>query len=67
MSNSSPHIKDDPMYRLLREGAIEEFNTRRSNGESCDLVGCDLRTIDLRRQGPGLSRLLFQTGRPARC
>lgn len=49
MSNSHPKIKDDPLYRLLREGAIEEFNTRRANGETCDLVGCDLRTIDLRK------------------
>ena len=49
MSNESPQIKDDPMYRLLREGAIEEFNTRRAQGEACDLVGCDFRTLDLRK------------------
>jgi uncharacterized protein YjbI with pentapeptide repeats len=49
MSNNRPEIKDDPMYRLLREGDIEEFNTRRAAGETCDLVGCDLRTIDLRK------------------
>lgn len=49
MTNSTPEIKDDPMYRLLREGAIEEFNSRRAAGESCDLVGCDLRTMDLRK------------------
>ena len=49
MSNSQPQIKDDPMYRLLREGAIEEFNKRRAAGETCDLVGCDLRTMDLRK------------------
>ncbi|MCG6865540.1 MAG: pentapeptide repeat-containing protein [Thiogranum sp.] len=49
MSNNSPQIKDDPMYRLLREGAIEEFNQRRAAGEHCDLTGCDLRTIDLRK------------------
>jgi uncharacterized protein YjbI with pentapeptide repeats len=49
MSNNRPQIKDDPMYRLLREGDIEEFNTRRAAGETCDLVGCDLRTIDLRK------------------
>ena len=49
MSNESPQIKDDPMYRLLREGATEEFNTRRAAGENCDLTGCDFRTLDLRK------------------
>jgi len=49
MSNNSPEIKDDPMYRLLREGHIDEFNARRAAGESCNLVACDLRTIDLRK------------------
>lgn len=49
MSNESPQITDDPMYRLLREGAIEEFNQRRAGGEPCDLVGCDFRTLDLRK------------------
>jgi uncharacterized protein YjbI with pentapeptide repeats len=49
MSSDKPQIKDDPMYRLLREGEIEEFNARRAAGESCDLRGCDFRTIDLRR------------------
>lgn len=49
MSNETPQIKDDPLYRLLREGEIDEFNTRRAAGESCDLVGCDFRTLDLRK------------------
>ena len=49
MSNESPQIKDDPMYRLLRECEVEEFNTRRSGGEECDLRGCDFRTLDLRK------------------
>mgnify|MGYP001814204328 CR=1 FL=1 len=49
MSNERPQIKDDPMYRLLREGATEEFNTRRAAGENCDLTGCDFRTLDLRK------------------
>ena len=49
MSNENPEIKDDPMYRLLREGAIEEFNSRRAGGETCDLTGCDFRTLDLRK------------------
>ncbi|VAW76163.1 Pentapeptide repeat family protein [hydrothermal vent metagenome] len=49
MSNERPQISDDPMYRLLREGAVEEFNTRRAGGESCNLKGCDFRTLDLRK------------------
>ncbi len=49
MTNERPQITDDPMYRLLREGAVEEFNTRRTGGESCDLAGCDFRTLDLRK------------------
>jgi uncharacterized protein YjbI with pentapeptide repeats len=49
MSTNQPEIKDDPMYRLLREGEIEEFNARHAAGESCDLRGCDFRTIDLRK------------------
>ena len=48
MSNEAPQISDDPMYRLLREGEVEEFNTRRASGETCDLCGCDFRTLDLR-------------------
>ncbi len=49
MTTNTPQITDDPMYRLLREGAIEDFNSRRSAGEACNLVGCDLRTMDLRK------------------
>jgi len=49
MNNESPQITDDPMYRLLRDGAIEEFNQRRAQGEDCDLSGCDFRTLDLRK------------------
>ncbi|MCO6412846.1 MAG: pentapeptide repeat-containing protein [Thiogranum sp.] len=49
MSHQNPEIKDDPMYRLLREGEVEEFNARRASGETCDLTGCDFRTLDLRK------------------
>ncbi len=49
MTDNRPQFTDDPMYRLLREGAVEEFNTRRSAGETCELVGCDFRTLDLRK------------------
>jgi len=49
MSTNSPQINDDPMYRLLREGAVEEFNSRRAGGEECNLRGCDFRHLDLRK------------------
>ena len=42
-------IKTDPMYVLLRDDKIDEFNQRKSNGDSFDLTFCDLRGIDLRK------------------
>jgi len=47
MPSTAPQIKDDELYRLLRDGKIDEFNTRRSNGEDCDLTGADFRGVDL--------------------
>lgn len=38
----------DPMYQLLRDGDIAEFNRRKAAGASCDLTHCDLRSLDLR-------------------
>jgi uncharacterized protein YjbI with pentapeptide repeats len=38
----------DPMYQLLRDGDIAEFNRRKAAGMSCDLTHCDLRSLDLR-------------------
>ena len=38
----------DPMYQLLRDGNVMEFNRRKAAGESCDLTHCDLRSLDLR-------------------
>jgi uncharacterized protein YjbI with pentapeptide repeats len=49
MNTISPQINDDPMYRLLREGAVDEFNRRRAGGEECNLRGCDFRHLDLRK------------------
>jgi uncharacterized protein YjbI with pentapeptide repeats len=40
---------DNPLYRLLREGAVEEFNQRHRAGEACNLRACDLRSLDLRK------------------
>jgi len=45
---SKPEIKQDPMYQLLREGKIKEFNQSKSSGESFDLCNSDLRGLDLR-------------------
>ena len=48
MNEQMPAIKADPLYQLLRDGKIAEFNTRHQAGESCDLTGCDFRGLDLR-------------------
>jgi len=47
MSSEAPQIKNDELYRLLREGKIDEFNTRKASGESCDLTSADFRSVDL--------------------
>ena len=47
MPSTAPQIKDDELYRLLREGKIKDFNQRRANGESCDLTFADFRGVDL--------------------
>jgi uncharacterized protein YjbI with pentapeptide repeats len=44
----NPEVKRDPMYQLLKEGRVDEFNRRRAAGESCDLRNADLRGTDLR-------------------
>ena len=38
----------DPMYQLLRDGNVVEFNRLKAAGQSCDLTHCDLRSLDLR-------------------
>ena len=43
VSNSS-----DPLYKLLREGRIKDFNERKKLGEKIDLRDCDFRGLDLR-------------------
>lgn len=44
---TNPVISDDPIYRLLREGKIDEFNQRVAAGEKVDLTGCDFRHLNL--------------------
>ena len=43
-----PKISQDPLYILLREEDVHEFNLRRAKGMQCDLRGVDLRGLDLR-------------------
>ena len=47
-STKRPIISDDPLYQLLRDGKIKEFNEQRATGESPSLAGLDFRGLDLR-------------------
>lgn len=44
---AAPVISDDPLYRLLREGKVDEFNQRIAAGEQVDLTSCDFRHLNL--------------------
>ena len=46
--NTGPKTIDHPLYVLLREEQIGEFNRRRSAGEQVSLAGAMLRGLDLR-------------------
>lgn len=48
MMSNKPIISDDPMYQLLREGKIDEFNSKKQAGEYCNLQYCDFRLLDLK-------------------
>lgn len=43
-----PEIKQDPVYQLLRDHKIDEFNDLKSKGTKCDLTHCDFRGLNLR-------------------
>lgn len=43
-----PTTYDDPLYQLLRDGNIAEFNRRKAEGPRSDLTSCELRNVDLR-------------------
>ncbi len=45
---NSPSISTDPMYQLLRDGKIDEFNAKKQGGEYCNLKSSDFRSLDLR-------------------
>lgn len=40
--------QEQPLYRLLREGKIEEFNASKQAGEVAHLEGYDFSSMDLR-------------------
>ena len=48
MSAPKPRITKDPMFLLLRDGKVAEFNARRAAGETVDLRKCNFRGVDLR-------------------
>jgi uncharacterized protein YjbI with pentapeptide repeats len=48
LNDTGPIITDDPLYCLLREGKIDEFNARRQAGAQTELRQCDFRGSDLR-------------------
>lgn len=43
-----PKDANNPLYKLLQDENIKEFNARRANGETVDLNGALLRGLDLR-------------------
>lgn len=43
-----PVISDDPMYLLLKDHRVADFNRGRAAGEAAVLAGCDLSNLDLR-------------------
>lgn len=45
---SSPRIPEHPLYQLLRDGRVDEFNRRIETGERVDLRDCDFRHLNLR-------------------
>lgn len=47
-----PKIITHPLYRLLREEKIVQFNEAIAAGETADLRGCDFRGLDLRKLNP---------------
>ena len=53
MTDAKPIIADDPLYCLLREGKVDEFNARRQAGVTPNLRQCDFRGSDLRGMNAG--------------
>ncbi len=48
MSRQEPKLLQHPLFQLVREGRIAEFNERRTDDSFCDFRGGDFRGSDLR-------------------
>lgn len=48
MSRQEPKLLDNPLFQLLREGRIPEFNERKASGVKCNFAAGDFRGSDLR-------------------
>lgn len=44
---TEPIISDDPLYQLLRDGQIADFNQQISSGKTVDLTHSDFRHLNL--------------------
>lgn len=63
MAIKAINVSSDPLYKLLREGRIKDFNSRRKHGEKTDLRDHDFRGLDLREmdaKGLDLSGCYFR-------
>lgn len=59
----APQILQDPLYQILRDENVKDFNTARSAGGAIDLRGGDFRGLDLRgldAHGLDLSNAYFR-------
>lgn len=43
-----PLSYEDPLFQLLRDGNVKEFNARKSQNPTVQLTDCDFRHLDLR-------------------
>jgi uncharacterized protein YjbI with pentapeptide repeats len=43
-----PLTYEDPLFQLLRDGNVKEFNRRKAAGETAQFRDCDFRHLDLR-------------------
>lgn len=43
-----PLTCEDPLFQLLRDGNVEEFNARKSQNDTVLLAHCDFRHLDMR-------------------
>jgi uncharacterized protein YjbI with pentapeptide repeats len=56
-------IPNEPLYQMLRDGRVSEFNDAVKNGAAPDLTNCDFRNCDLKglnAEGLDLSGCYFR-------